>query len=71
MDSRSLAITILGIAVVAGCVAIGKTWISERQEAKKVDQTVELSRQETERLRIFSQAVRRQPALVEQELTPD
>jgi len=65
MDSRSLVITILGIAVVIGGVEIGKAWIAERQEAKKVEQTVELSRQETERLRVFSEAVRQHPVLGE------
>ncbi|KAI5914591.1 hypothetical protein [Thauera sp. 2A1] len=65
MDSRSLVITILGIAVVVGGVEIGKAWIAERQEAKKVEQTIELSKQETERLKVFSEAVKQQPVLGE------
>lgn len=61
MDARSLVITILGIAVVIGGVEISKAWIAERQEARQAEQAVELSRQETERLRLISEAVRQQP----------
>lgn len=53
MDARSLVITILGIAVVVGGVEINKAWVAERQDANNAEQTIALSKQETERLKIF------------------
>jgi len=65
MDSRDVAITVLGIAVVVGGVEINKAWVAQRQEATQADQTVQMSREETERLKIFADAVKEKPVLAE------
>lgn len=63
MDSKHLMQTLIGAALVWGAVEINKAWVSQLQEAKKVDQTVEISKQETERLKIFSDAMSNRPVL--------
>lgn len=63
MTSRDLLIAILGIALVWGGVEVNKAWVAERQAAVQAEVTVELSRQETERLKVFEAAVKQQPVL--------
>jgi hypothetical protein len=63
MESRHLMITILGAALVWGGVEINKSWVASRQAEKQVEQTVEISKQETERLKIFAKAVESRPVL--------
>lgn len=65
MDSRDVVITVLGIALVVGAVEVNKAWVAERQEAVKIEKTVELSKQETERLKVFSEAMKQKPVLAE------
>lgn len=65
MDSIDIAITIIGIALVWGGVEISRAWIARRQKEVDANVTVELSKQETERLRIFSEATKRSPTLIE------
>jgi hypothetical protein len=54
MDSRHLMQTMIGVALILGAVEINKSWVSERQESNKANQIVELSKQEAERLKLFS-----------------
>ncbi|WP_341743111.1 hypothetical protein [Azonexus hydrophilus] len=65
MDSRDIAIVILGLALVYGGVEVSKAWIAERQAGKEMEKVVQLSQQETERLRIFSEAMQKKPILSE------
>lgn len=65
MDSRDVVITVLGIAVVVGGVEINKAWVAERQAAIQSEATVELSREESNRLNIFAEAVKQKPVLAE------
>lgn len=65
MDSRDLAITILGLALVYGGVEISKSWISQRQAEVDSDNQVQLSQQETKRLEIFAKAMQQKPELGE------
>jgi len=65
MESKDLARTVIGIALVFGGVEVNKAWVSARQAAVHTEQTVELSRQETERLKIFAQATRQAPVVME------
>lgn len=65
MDSRDVVIAVVGIAVVVGAVEINKAWVAERQEATHADKTVQLSKEETERLKVFASAVKQQPILAE------
>ena len=65
MNSRDVVISVLGVALVLGGVEVGKEWIAARQAEISGEQTVALSHEETERLRVFAEAVRQQPALKE------
>lgn len=46
-------IAVVGIALVVGCVIVAMADISASMQAKKIDQAIQLSQQETERMRIF------------------
>lgn len=63
MDSVDIAISVIGIALVWGGVEIAKAWFARRQREVDAEVTVELSKQETERLKIFERATRRIPIL--------
>jgi len=56
---------VIGVALIFGAREINKEWVSTRQEAIRAEQTVELSRQESERLKIFAQAARQAPIVME------
>jgi hypothetical protein len=63
MESKHILIAILGVAFIYGANDLGKQWIASQQAAKQVEQTVALSKQETERLKIFAEATKHTPAL--------
>lgn len=63
MTSRDLLIAVLGIALIYGGVEVNKAWVVQRQTEVQAGTTVELSRQETERLRVFEAATKQQPIL--------
>lgn len=46
-------IAVVGIALVVGCVIVAMADISASMQAKKIDQAIQLSQQETERMRSF------------------
>lgn len=46
-------IAVVGIALVVGCVIVAMADISASMLAKKIDQAIQLSQQETERMRTF------------------
>lgn len=63
MDSFDIAITVIGLALVWGGVEISKAWFAKRQREVEAETTVELSKQETDRLKIFERAMRQNPVL--------
>lgn len=63
MESRDIVIALLGVALVWGGVEISKAWIAARQQAVNAEVTVQLSQQETERLKVFERAMRQNPVL--------
>lgn len=67
MTSTEIIITVLGVATIIGSVAVFKNWMGSRNEAQKVDaqtkRELELSAQETNRLRIVTEAMTRQSLL--------
>lgn len=63
MTSKDLMITILGLALTWGGVEISKSLIASKQTQAQADVTVKLSQQETERLKVFADAVRQAPVL--------
>lgn len=56
MEAKHLLTTFLGAALIWGGVEVSKSLVTARQVEKQVEQTVELSKQETERLKLFVKA---------------
>jgi len=65
MESKDIARTLICAALVYGGIEINKAWMSSRQEAVRAEQTMELSRQESERLKIFEHVIRQAPIAIE------
>ncbi|WP_292914332.1 hypothetical protein [Nitrosomonas sp.] len=63
MDGNQIVIVVLGIALAYAAPAMFKIWLQSRQNEKELTSRIELSKQETERLKIFSEAINRNPAL--------
>lgn len=63
MESSHKMIMVLGIALTVGAVEINKAWVSQRQDEKQAEKTVELSKQETARLVVFSEGMTKVPEL--------
>lgn len=59
MSPHDIVITVLGLALIYGGVEIAKSWIAQRQQAIDSDNRVSLSKEESERLRIFAAAMQR------------
>ena len=57
MSGTQAVITVLGLALVLVSPVLFKAWLRSRQEEKRAVRDVELSEQETERLRIVTQAM--------------
>jgi hypothetical protein len=57
MESKHLAIVILGIALTWGSNEAWKAWLASRQAEVQAESQVRLSAQETDRMRIFAQAM--------------
>lgn len=54
---RGLVVPVLGVAFVVGGVELCGAWLDWRFRAKKTEQAIALSEQETERLKIIIEAV--------------
>lgn len=65
MESRDIVLTVVGVALVWGTVELGKDWIAARQEVTDAEKTVQLSHEETERLKVFAEAMKEKPVLKE------
>lgn len=65
MDSKHIAITVIGVALTFTSGSVARDWISTRQQEKQIEQTIELSKQETERLKVFANAEKKAPDLTE------
>lgn len=65
MSAQQVVIVVLGLGLLFTAPEIYKEYISERQSQTEALKTVQLSQQETERLRIMSAAVAKSPQLEE------
>lgn len=65
MTGTELIITVIGLGVVLTGGAVAKHWISTRLKEKEADNQIELSKQETERVRVITEAMTRQPVIAE------
>lgn len=61
MNGTESLIAILGIALAVSGTIVTKSWIASRQQEKQLDQTVKLSEQETERMKILARAAKSEP----------
>ena len=67
MDSTSLVITVIGVAAVIAAPVMYKAYLTNRSREKEIDadtqKAIALTEQETKRLAIFADAVKREPRL--------
>lgn len=63
MNGTELVITILGIGLLLTAPVLYKAWLATRQREKEMEKQLALSREETERLKIFAAAMHQQPVL--------
>lgn len=63
MNGTQATISVLGIALAISAPVMYKSWLHERQAEKQMSTQVELSKQETERMRVFGAAMKRQPEI--------
>lgn len=63
MNGDQIVITVLGIALAITAPVMYKAWLASRQKEKEVASRLELSQQETERLKVFAEAVKSSPSL--------
>ena len=65
MSSRDAVVAVVGVATIVGTSLVAMNWIATRQHEIDAETKIELSRQETERLKIMKDAVTAQPRLQE------
>lgn len=63
MNGDQIVISVLGVALAIAAPVMFKAWLASRQQEKEIDNRVQLSQQETERLKVFAEAVKVNPAL--------
>lgn len=63
MNGDQIVITVLGVALAITAPVMYKAWLASRQKEKEIANQLELSKQETERLKVFSEAVKSSPSL--------
>lgn len=64
MTGTELVISILGLALIAGGVLVAKAYISQQGRNKEIDAIPTLSANETERMKIFADAIKKQDKLI-------
>lgn len=65
MTGTEIIITVTALAVVITGGSVIKHWISKRLEEKESENQIALSKQETERMRVFAGAMNRQPMIAD------
>ena len=65
MTGTEIIITAVSLGLIITGGAVAKHWISTRLKEKEADNQIELSRQETERVRVITEAMSRQPVIEE------
>lgn len=63
MTGTEIAITVISAALVLVSPVMFKAWLKSRQDAKELDTRVQLSKEETERLKVFASGARQVPAV--------
>lgn len=63
MNGNQIVISVLGVALAIAAPLMYKAWLNYRLKEKQVEASIELSKQETERLKIFKEATEIRPQL--------
>ncbi len=63
MSGTEITITVLGLALSVVSAVMFRQWLAARKEERQAQAQIELSQQETERLRVITEAMRQQPDL--------
>ncbi|MFP8833459.1 hypothetical protein ACLIJR_04220 [Hydrogenophaga sp. XSHU_21] len=63
MSGSEIVVTVLGLGLLWAAPSMYKAWLSERQKEKELNQNVQLSQLENQRMQIFAAAMRQQPVL--------
>jgi len=58
MESVHIVITIIGIGLLISAPTMWKAWLKSRTDERQLGVTVDLSAQETARMKIFADALR-------------
>lgn len=64
MTGTEIVVSVLGVSLIAGGVVAFKAYLNSQQQQKQIEALPLLSKQETERLKIFAGALQRQEKLV-------
>jgi hypothetical protein len=65
MTGTEIIITVVSLGLIITGGAVAKHWISTRLKEKESDNQIELSKQESERVRVITEAMSRQPVIAE------
>lgn len=63
MDGNQIVISVLGIALAITAPVMYKAWLNSRLKEKEIEASVELSKQDIEKWRIFKEAIEVRPQL--------
>lgn len=63
MNGSEIVLTVVGVALTIAAPVMFKSWLSSRQQQREIDSRLELSREETARLRVMAEAMRQQPVV--------
>lgn len=63
MNGDQVVITVIGLALSIAAPVMFKAWLAYRQKEREIQSRVELSQEESERLKIFAEAIKIQPSL--------
>ncbi len=64
MNGTEIVVTVLGLGLLFTAPVMYKAWLANRQKEKELDNQISLSQQETERMKVFADAMKAQPVLV-------
>jgi hypothetical protein len=64
MSGTEIVVTVLGLGLLFTAPVMYKAWLANRQKEKELDNQISMSEQETERMKVFADAMKMRPVLV-------
>lgn len=64
MNGTEIVVTVLGLGLLFTAPVMYKAWLANRQKEKELDNQISMSEQETERMKVFADAMKMRPVLV-------